>query len=546
MSDRANLIIQRWNRLKTDRGMWLGHWDDLARVMLTRRLGFVSDVQPGDQRLDNIFDGTAMQLAQGLANAIGGMVRPEGRSWLFIKTADEADERTDEAKDWLADSEDRVRVALDDPRSRFRQATGEVDLDLVILGTAIMWIGEVIGRRRLLFQSVHLGDGIPIFDETGNVEGVFRSRKLTVQQAVDRWGVEKLSEETQQKFNNKKIDEKIDILFAVLPRKGGQPDALIARNLPIMDLVIEVDPKHEIEEGGFAELPYIVPRWDTTSGEVYGRSPGMIALPDTNTAQAIGETMLVAGQRAADPPLMAPSDAFIDAPNTYPGGLASYEADAVRDLGSRPIFPLETGANFPLTREIQNDTRDQIAGAFLRHILRLPTGGPQMTATEVIQRNEEFIREIGPVFGRIEADYTAPMIERVFNILLRAGALAPIPDVLSGRSVRFEYESPVRRVREQSLAISARQWAMELAEFEQIRPGALDNVNFDELARFSAEALALPHEIVVGREAVEKIRAQRAETERAQAEMAAVQQIAATAKDVGSTIKDISQPERAQ
>ena len=57
----------------------------------------------------------------------------------------------------------------------------------------------------------------------------------------------------------------------------------LARNLPFADLVIEVDAKHQVAEAGFHEMPYIVPRWDTSSGEDYGRSPGMIALPDASS-----------------------------------------------------------------------------------------------------------------------------------------------------------------------------------------------------------------------------------------------------------------------
>src|SRR3546814_17982240 len=101
----------------------------------------------------------------------------------------------------------------------------------------------------------------------------------------------------------------------------------------------------DLQVSGYHQMPYICPRWDTSSGEDYGRSPGMVALPDANTAQAIGETMLVAGQRAADPPILVPSDAFIDAPNTFPGGLGRYEADPIRDLGFHPFQVLDVGRN---------------------------------------------------------------------------------------------------------------------------------------------------------------------------------------------------------
>ena len=35
-----------------------------------------------------------------------------------------------------------------------------------------------------------------------------------------------------------------------------------------------------LEEGGFDEFPYMVPRWSKVAGEIYGRSPSMTSLPD--------------------------------------------------------------------------------------------------------------------------------------------------------------------------------------------------------------------------------------------------------------------------
>ena len=49
--------------------------------------------------------------------------------------------------------------------------------------------------------------------------------------------------------------------------------------------------------------------------------------------------------------------------------------------------------------------------------------GPQMTATEVIQRNEEKMRLLGPVLGRLQSELLKPLIDRVFNILLRNNQL---------------------------------------------------------------------------------------------------------------------------
>lgn len=501
MTERAKQLIQRARMLQTRRGMWSSHWEDVVRVELPRRLGFVTSVIEGARRQEDLYDSTAIVSARGLANAMGGQVRPEGRPWFFIKTVEDADSRTDEAKDWLADSEDRMRRAFENPKSRFKQATGEIDIDMIVLGTAPGFIGENIARGHLTFKSLHLKDALPVYGEDGNLEGMFFFRKLPIRQIMNKPGWT-FSEEIRTKIRDSatesnKLDDKVELLFVAIPREEGRVGAKLARNLPIADLVIEVQTRHEVFTGGFHELPYIAPRWDTTSGEDYGRSPGMTALPDANTSNAIGETMLIAGQRAADPPLLTPSDAFIDPPNTFPGGLAFYEADAVQDLGANPITPLEPGRNFPLTREIQQDVREQIRIAFLRNVFNLPVPGEaEMTATEIIARQQEFLREIGPVFGRWEADYTAPLVERSFNIMLRGGGFAPIPPALQGRGIRFEYESPVKRIREQAEAVAAMTWARDLAELEQVKPGITDNIDGDGLARVMARGQGVPSEAI--------------------------------------------------
>ena len=538
MSDESRVkeILGRRTALLGRRGLWASHWDDLARVMLPRRLGFVTQTGEGDRRTEEIYDGTPLQAARALANAVGGMVRPDGEDWHRIRTVEDVDEATDEAKDWLADTDERMRNAFDAPKARMRQALGEADSDLVVLGTGVVFTGE--GDDSLLFQTLHLKDALPFFGETGTPEGMFRDRRFTVRQAIARFTLEKLSETVKQHFENHKLDEYVNFVHAVVPRDEGRIEALLARNLPWADLWIEVEAEKLVSIGGFHEFPFAVPRWDTSSGEEYGRSPGMIALPDANTAQAMGSTLLIAGQRAADPALLVPDDSTFDALNTHPGGLAYYDSDLARMLGRIPIAPLETGGDIPLTREMQDDTRNQIWNAYFRNILRLPAAGEStMTATEIIARKEEFIREIGPVFGRLETDYTAPVVERAFHIMLRAGGLAPIPEVLQGRGVRFEYQSPVKRIRQQVEAAAADAWAREMILLGEVKPEALDLINVDALGRFSAEAAGLSNEIVNGADEVASLREQRAEAQAAAAEMEQLQAgagIAQTAADAAN------------
>ena len=495
--------IKRQKAAQNRRSQFEQHWDDLARVLLPRRQGFMAKLEEGDQRVDSIYDGTPMQGARSLANTVGAMIRPEGQDLTVIRTEDDRLAQMGEVQDWLGFATENLNEAIRDPRARFRQATGEVDLDLVVLGTGILYLGLGTDQDHLLFQSVHLKDGFPLFNDEGNPVGLYRTKKMFLWQAEMMFGLENLSRESKERILNKKQDEKIELLYSVQKRKKAKADPIFAKDMPYEELWMEVRAKHVIREKGFHEFPFVIPRWDTSSGEEYGRSPGMIALPDSNTLQSMGETILVAGQRVADPPLMAPNDGAFSEVNTFPGGMSYYDVETASQVGGNPFFPLISGANLPVTRDMQTDIRNQVAAAFFKNILNLPQSGPQMTATEVIQRKDEFIREVGPVFGRFETDYNHPITERAFKIMLRNNNFGEIPEALQGQNVKFEFDLPVNKIKKQVEAASATQWAMEVMQMAQVAPEARHMVNVDALARFKADAMALPYDIVNTREEVQ-------------------------------------------
>ena len=65
-----------------------------------------------------------------------------------------------------------------------------------------------------------------------------------------------------------------------------------------------------------------------------------------------------------------------------------------------------------------------------------------VTATEVLQRNEEKMRLLSPVLGRLQAELLQPLISRSFALLLRAGLLPPAPEELQGQEIDIEHVKP--------------------------------------------------------------------------------------------------------
>ncbi len=542
-SVRAKRRIERWKSFKTNKGQWLSHWEDLARLMLPRRLGFITQMTEGERRTEEIYDGTPMRSARGLANAVGQLLRPEGEKFFFIRAEDDRLNSSDEVQDWLKRSEDKLLNSIYNPKARFRQAAGEADMDLVVFGTAVNFVGLSRKARRLKFLTIDLKDVDIALDEEGNPDTVFQFRRFTLRQAEQRFTKAKLSEDLRRRIENKSdtdLDTKYDFLRVVEPRANGKANAVLAKNMLFTNDWIEIASAHEVSEGGFREFPFIIPRWDTSSGEVYGRSPGMIALPDSETVNAMSETILVAGQKAADPPFFAPNDSSFDAINSFSGGISYYDVDTAVQLRGNPFFSMRNDYNLPITRDMQLDVRLQIEAAFFKNVFNLPIRGPEMTATEVITRKEEFIREMGATFGRLESDYLAPQVETAFSLLLRAGEFDPIPEILLDLNVRFEYTSPIKRIREQAEAAATRLWVQELMELQPIKPEIMDLANLDEVARHAARALDLPVGVVTSQDDVEEIRTERAEVESAALEQERLVQEAEVSATSSKTIKDLS------
>lgn len=534
-------LIRRGRQQKQNRGDWDHHYEDLARVLATRHEGFTVQTVEGSRRGDDIYDGSPMQAARGLANAIGSLMRPVGgEPWVKIKAADDDVDNTDEATDWLQHASKVLFNKMTSPKSRSIQALGETDFQLVVFGEAPLFVGQHM--RHLMFQSAPLREAFVYFNDDGTPGGMFYFKKFTIREMVNKFGPDRLSEKTAEKYKQNKFDDKIECMRAIVPRAEGRTGAMLARNMPYADYWIEVTAEHLLREGGFHEFPYVVPRWDTTSGEDHARSPGMIALPDAETLQAMGETLLVAGERAADPPLFAPDDGSFDPLNTFPGGVSYYDVATAERMRGNPFFTLDNGTNVPITLELMQDRREIIFNAFFRHVLNLPVFDHQMTATEIIERKEEFIREIGPVFGRLETDYTAPTVERCFNILLRAGSFRPIPDILLGKGIRFEYASPIKAARDRVEAMAAREWVLEQIEFSEADPTALDLVNFEEYGRISARARGVPTAIINDRETVKARAEARNKAAKEEAAIAGAQDIAETAGMAGQAMQQIPAP----
>ncbi len=478
---RVQDLLRRERGLKSARSRWESHWQSLAELLRTERADFTTMPEPGGVRHGKVYDSTPQQAVRGLASALDGLLKGRQTRWFRIKSEEPGVSDDADVAAWLREVDGLMWRAIFDEKAHFSDRSFEVDLDLVTFGTGVLFVEEIVGRG-LNFRAFHLRDTLLAENNLGEIDTVFRSFRYTARQAAQQFGEEKLGEKTSEALrenNGRDAGRKFRFLHVVMPREDARVDGA---QLPFVSMWIDVESEHLIGEGGFHEFPYAVPRWETVTGEVYGRSPGMLALADAQTLNAMSATLLKAGQKAVDPPLLVAQEGLVSSVRLFPGGINYVDYSAVPS-GRPPIDPLASGAQMPLGLEMENQRRDMIWSAFFRNVLQLPVESPQMTATEVLERKQEFLRVIGPTFARLEASYIAPVVNRVFGIMMRAGAFPPLPDALRGRRVRFEFDSPVSQAQKQIEALAMRGALEQAAALLQLDPRAADNIDKDKAVR---------------------------------------------------------------
>tara|TARA_B110000977_G_scaffold182867_1_gene244940 strand:- start:140 stop:664 length:525 start_codon:yes stop_codon:yes gene_type:complete len=166
-----------------------------------------------------------------------------------------------------------------------------------------------------------------------------------------------------------------------------------------------------------------------------------------------------------------------------------------------------------------------------------------MTATEVVQRNEEKMRLLGPVLGRLQSELLKPLIDRVFNILLRNNQLPPAPESLSGAEIDIEYVSPLAKAQKSTELQSIMRAIEILGSLANVAP-VFDYVNFDNLVKHVADIVGMPQKLLKSQSQVNSEREQKQQQQQEQMQMQQVQQMAQAGGDIAPLAKAL--PEEAK
>jgi len=503
--ERVNSAIAQYTQLKQERFGWEDLWQQIADNEVGRR-DFNTLRTPGDQRMSEIHDITALLSGELLAGALHSLMTNSASKWFRLGLEDPWLQQHPDVRLWVDEiAEPQIYNAFNRPEAGFNPQMHEVYFNLTLFCTSAVSVEEDAGRGAV-FSARPLMEVYIAEDAFGRVDTVFRNVRMTARQTVDRWG-ERAPKAARDLVQKDKPEQKVDVLQAIRPNPKPVPGRLDHTGMPWSSFYIDSAEKTLIDEGGFWELPIMVARWSKDAGERYGRGPGITALADAKMLNAMWKTIIKGAQKMVDPPLLMDNDGVITQLHTSPGSVNIQESTSLRENSVRPLL---TGGRPDLGIDLVNRKQQNIQSAFHSEVLPL-FNSPYMTATQVLELVQQAQRFLSPILGRLQSELLEPMVQRVFGIELRSGRLDPIPEILAGQNIAVEYISPIARAQKASEVSAIIETFQVAAELEAVVPGTVDNLDADLAIREIAEAKGIPVSVVRDATVVAEMRAKQQE-----------------------------------
>jgi len=444
---------RRLSALDQERTSWFAHWRELSDHILPRRGAFLrprSRSDRGGKLNGRLLDNTAMLAARTLSSGLMAGLTSPARPWFRLGIGSPALSAVPEIREWLDDVQARMLRVF--ARSNLYNALAVAYEELGVFGTAAMVVmedeKEIVRAYPLTAGEYWLGASKRL-----TVNSLYRVLGMTTFQLVEEFGREKVSTQVRERYDRGDWDREVEVVHAIEPNEEvgqeGQitwrrePGMLGPHNMPFRSVWFEKTGAGDalLRVGGFEEFPALCPRWHLIGNDVYGRSPGMDALPDAKSLQRMQRRFAEAMDLMVTPPMVAPPSMRGQATNNGPGGII-YVADP-SGAAFKPAYQI----NPPLDQFSAAIERCQqaVRAAFYADLFLMATQLKDVrTATEVAERRDEKLVMLGPVLERLHDDLLEPLIGRVFQIMARAGQIPPPPSpMLDGLRLQPEYVSPM-------------------------------------------------------------------------------------------------------
>ncbi len=491
MKSRVRELAESGDRLFSKRQPFMSLCQTIAENVYPIRADFTTSRSLGEEFASNLMTGRPVLAHRDLGSSLSAMLRPRGQAWFKPRTGDENINEDATARQWLDGKGDVMRRIMYDQHSQFIRATKQGDNDFVAFGQTVISVDPNRYLNGVLYRNWHLRDVVWCENAELQIDTVHRNWKLEARSLVKLFpkaeGIEKI-----RKIAEKDPYREIKCRHIIIPEdeydlsveKKGR-----TKRMPFTSIYIDIENDTILEEVPAKRTGYVIPRWVTVSGSQYAYSLATVAaLPDARMLQQMTLTLLEAGQKAVDPPMKATQEAVVGGVNTFAGALTWVDSEYDERMGAAIEPLMSTNPNLQWGDAREEKIERMISEAFFLNVINLPEsqGGDKMTAYETQQRVEEYIRRALPLFEPMETEYNGALCEQTWDVAMDLGAFGSfedMPDILKGREINWQFESPLQVANDRLKSQAFSQCAQLMAQAAQIDPNVRYDFNIDKAFR---------------------------------------------------------------
>lgn len=519
--------------LVDEMGDFRTHWRLLADYILPNRYQWLCNEKERRQRLTrnpNIIDGTGTQAARTLAAGLLNGITSPSRPWFRLRLKRWIDEQYPEARRWLDEVERRMLRAM--AETNFYNAMAVMYLDLVIFGTAGVLIYEDYENVFRCYNSP-LGEFALGVTPRQIVGSFVREYNTTVENLVNTYGEENLLETTRRVYKQGGASRLAPVKICHIIEQNEKDAFAVPSIFKYREIYFESSSTDGqlLSKRGYYERPGIFPRWEVTGNDAYGSCPGMDALADIIQLQHESKRKAQSLDYMNQPPTVADIQLSRKPTALLPGGRTFVQG--INNVGVKPIYTVN-----PPIQEMSQDLRDiqiRISNFFFNDLFKMISQLETVrSATEIDARKEEKLVLLGPVLERNQNEGLDPAVNRIYNIMTRAGLLPPPPEGLEEEEIEIQYVSILSAAQSAVGVIPIERYLQVIGGVAPVYPGAVQIPNWDELLREYGRDIGVKSKLI---NSEKEVAAQRAAMAKQMAAQQAVEQVGALAQ-AGKTMSE--------
>ena len=537
--------------LRDNRSSFESQWLEIGKFIAPRRPRFntkYNDNDKGTRQWNAIINNIAtIALRVAVSGMFAGNMSP-ARPWMTLAHEDEELMEREDVKLWLHAIDQKILSVF--RHSNFYKTAPEVLRDLLAFGTSAMT--HVDDQQKLArFFSHPIGSYFLGLDDNLEVNQMIREFVLKVDQCVAKFGYDNCSERVKSAYDVGNYQQEVGLVCVLGPNPipdasafwrgkpwtsfyyeagiGGQRGPYSAYGGSAMSAT---DP-HFASAMGYFEKPFYAPRWTVEGEDTYATEcPGMIALGDIKQLQTQERRKAQAIDKQTNPPLQAPPTVQNQGVNSLPGGVTFLQTGQEAGGGIRTLY--EVNLNIQDLRIDMTEVEQRIKSAFFVDLFLAITemeGVQPRNEYELVNRQDEKLLQLGPVLQQVQGEFLSPVVDRVFNQLVRADELSggellpPPPEVLQDQALEVRYISSLAQA-QRAVATQALDRTLDFAtRAGQINPTAPQKLNTDWMVEEYGRVTGASPKAVVADEVLAKRRQEERELQQQmlEAEMASQQ-----------------------